>query len=186
MFDLKPATTELTRLVRGVDAQHLDDPTPCDEWAVRNLLAHIHQFVDVFATNARKGPLNPPDELVDDWQTAIPTVLDDLARAWSEPSAWEGRTSAGGIEMDAADNALVAVEELAVHAWDLARATGQDITVTDDMLDHVEQFFVRFSPGTGDDGPFGPRGPLPDDADRLDRVVATAGRDPRWNPADRD
>ncbi|MEH3155617.1 MAG: TIGR03086 family metal-binding protein [Gordonia paraffinivorans] len=184
MFDLEPATTEMTRLVRGVDAARLDDPTPCDEWAVRNLLAHIHQFVDVFATNARKEPLDPPDGLVDDWPTALPAALADLARAWSAPSAWEGRTSAGGIEMDAADNALVAVEELTVHAWDLAQATGQDIAVSDDVLRHVEQFFVRFAPGGGDDGPFGPRVSVPDDADRLDRVVATAGRDPRWRPAE--
>lgn len=180
MFDLEPATTEMTRLLRGVNADRLDSPTPCDEWAVRDLLAHIHQFVDVFATNARKGSLNPPDDLVDDWRTVIPAALDDLAAAWSDASAWEGRVSAGGIEMDAADNALVAAEELTGHAWDLARATGQDIDVSDAILDPVAQFFVRFSPGNADEGPFGPRGPVPDDADRLDRLVATAGRDPRW------
>ncbi|MBE7161964.1 MAG: TIGR03086 family protein [Williamsia herbipolensis] len=180
MFDLEPATTEMSRLVRGVDTAALDYPTPCDDWAVRDLLAHVHQFVDVFTTNARKGPLDPPDGLVANWRTVIPAALDDLARAWSQPSAWEGRTSAGGIEMDAADNAIVAVEELTIHAWDLARATGQGFAPSDDVLAHVEQFFVRFSSDTGDDGPFGPRGPLPADADRLDRVVATAGRDPRW------
>jgi uncharacterized protein (TIGR03086 family) len=180
MFDLTPATTEMTRLLHGVSAEHLDAATPCDEWAVRDLLAHIHQFVDVFATNARKGAPSPPTELVDDWTIAIPAALDDLAAAWSEPSAWEGRVSAGGIEMDAADNALVAVEELTVHAWDLAQATGQDLVVSDADLDRVEQFFTLFSPPDSDDGPFGPRGPLPADADRLDRLVATAGRDPRW------
>lgn len=183
MFDLEPATTEMTRLMRSVDAAALDGPTPCDEWAVRNLLAHIHQFVDVFATNARKGPVDPPNDLVDDWQVAIPAALDDLASAWAEPSAWEGRVSAGGIEMDAADNALVAVEELTVHAWDLARATGQDIAASDAMLDHVDEFFARFSPPDSDDGPFGPRGPVPTDATHLDRVVALTGRDPRWSPA---
>ena len=180
MFDLEPATTEMTRLLRGVDPGRLDDPTPCDEWAVKDLLAHIHQFVDVFATNARKGPPAPPNDLVDDWQTAIPAALGDLAAAWSDPSAWDGQVSAGGIEMNAADNALVAAEELTVHAWDLARATGQDIAVSDAILDRVEQFFVLFSPGTADEGPFGPHGPVPADADRLDRVIALAGRDPRW------
>ncbi len=54
-----------------------------------------------------------------------PKRLDDLAAAWQEESAWQGQVSAGGIDMSAEDNALVATEELVMHGWDIARATGR-------------------------------------------------------------
>ncbi len=181
MFDLGPATVEMARLVDGVRDTHLDRPTPCDDWTVRELLAHIHQFTSVFADSARKRPIQPPDGLVDDWRAVIPARLADLAAGWREASAWDGQVSAGGIEMPAADNAIVAIEELTVHAWDLARATDQDLLVEDWTLDRVEQFFVLFSPdATPDEGPFGPVATAPDGADRFDRILARTGRDPRW------
>ncbi len=182
MFDLGPATTEMTRLISGVQQDDLRRPTPCDEWTVAQLLAHIHQFTSVFADNARKNPVRPPDTLVDDWRTAIPARLDDLAAGWGDASAWEGQVSAGGIEMSAADNAIVAIEELTVHAWDLARSTGQAVHIDETALDRVEEFFVKFSPDAdAGQGPFGSFAAVPADADRLDRVVAKAGRDPRWS-----
>lgn len=181
MFDLGPATVEMARLIDGVHDGQLDRPTPCDDWTVAQLLAHIHQFTSVFADSARKRPIQPPDGLVDDWRAVIPARLDDLAAGWRESSAWDGQVSAGGIEMAAADNAIVAIEELTVHAWDLARATDQDLHVEDWTLDRVEQFFVLFSPDeTSDEGPFGPVATAPDGADRLDLILARTGRDPRW------
>ena len=185
MFDLSPAAREMTRLVGAVHDDDLDRPTPCDDWTVRDLLAHIHQFSSVFTDSARKAPIRPPDGLVGDWRTAIPAQLDDLATAWAKPSAWEGQVSAGGVEMTAPDNAVVAAEELTVHAWDLAHATDQTVRVDDATLDHVERFFTLFppDPDTGA-GPFGPVTPIGDDADRLHRILALAGRDPRPHAAD--
>ena len=123
MFDLGPAAQEMSRLVSGLRDDHLDHPTPCPDWTVADLLAHVHQFATVFTHNARKQQARPPDDLVDDWRVAIPHQLDELACAWRVDSAWRGRVSAGGVEMDAQDNAVVGVEELTVHGWDLARAT---------------------------------------------------------------
>ncbi|MGJ0121129.1 maleylpyruvate isomerase N-terminal domain-containing protein [Williamsia sp. MIQD14] len=97
MFDLGPATREMSRIVGAVSDHDLDRRTPCDDWTVRDLLAHVHQFSSVFTDNARKAPIRPPDGLVGDWRTAIPAQLDDLAEAWGQPIAWEGRVSAGGV-----------------------------------------------------------------------------------------
>jgi uncharacterized protein (TIGR03086 family) len=177
MFDLTPAVEEMRRLVLGVRDAHLDQPTPCSDWSVRDLLAHVHQFAAVFTHNARKQDAAPPDHLVDEWRDAVPAQLDDLSRAWREESAWTGRVTAGGVEMDAPDNALVAIEELTVHGWDLARATGQDLRVDDERLDLVDGFFALFG-----EAPFGPAVPAPDGATRLEQVVARTGRDPRWEP----
>lgn len=119
MFDLGPAAEEMRRLVSGVGDDQLDCPTPCQDWTVADLLGHIHQFAAVFTHNGRKEQAQPPEELVDDWRETIPDQLHEMALAWREESAWQGRVSAGGIEMDAADNAVVGIEELTVHGWDL-------------------------------------------------------------------
>ena len=173
MFDLSPAAAEMKRLVDGVRDDQLGHPTPCTDWSVGDLLAHVHQFASVFTTNAHKQSPRPPTTLVEDWRRAIPAQLDELAAAWSDEAAWSGRTSAGGIEMAAADNAAVAVEELTVHGWDLARATGQQLFVDDGTLDAVDRFFEAF-----DEAPFEPV-EAPHDATRLERLIADTGRHPR-------
>lgn len=175
MIDLGPAAAEMSRLVAGVDDAQLDNPTPCHDWTTTDLLAHVHQLATVFTHNARKEQLRPPEILVDAWREAIREQLDDLAGAWRQESAWHGRVSAGGVEMDAADNAVVAVEELTVHAWDLARATGQDLRIDDASLDQVDRFFELFG-----EAPFGPAVPAPEGATRLEQALARTGRDPSW------
>ena len=181
MFDLGPAAQEMSRLISGVHEDHLDRPTPCADWTVADLLAHIHQFSSVFTDNARKQPVQPPEALVDDWRQAIPAQLHELARAWRDDSAWDGRVSAGGVEMDAADNAVVGIEELIVHGWDLARATGQELHVEDDGLDRVDCFFDLFGDrAAAGEGPFGPQAEAPENATRLQWIIARTGRYPLW------
>ena len=181
MFDLGPAANELSRVVSGVSDAQLGDPTPCSEWTVRDLLAHVHQFATVFTCNARKEQARPPEGLVDDWRETIPGQLDALIGAWSVESAWRGRVSAGGVELAATDNAVVAAEELVVHGWDLARATGQDLRVDDARIDLVDVFLGLFGEelSTGE-GPFSPAVVVPETATRLERTLARTGRDPGW------
>jgi len=182
MFDLGRAAQEMNRLVAGVRDDQLAQPTPCSDWSVADLLAHVLQFSTVFTDNARKVEAVPPDSLPGDWRTTLPRQLDDLVEAWRDEAAWQGRTSAGGVEMAAADNAVVAVEELVVHAWDLARATDQDLRPDATSLDEVDHFMAMFADAIASGrGPYGPEVEAPTPADRLDRLVARAGRDPRWS-----
>lgn len=183
MFDVGPAADEMRRLLSEVREDQLGSPTPCSDWTVADLITHVHQFAVVFTHNARKEEAAPPESLVPDWRDAVPHQLDELARAWRRESAWKGRVSAGGIEMAAPDNAVVAVEELTVHGWDLARATGQQLRIDDTQLDVVDRFFDLFA---GDmpagEGPFGPVTPVQEGASRLDHVLAQTGRVPTWRP----
>ena len=55
----------------------------------------------------------------------IPDRLAALAEAWRDPAAYTGLTMAGPVEMPGDEAALVALDEVTVHAWDLAVATGQ-------------------------------------------------------------
>ena len=81
--------------------------------------------------------------------------------------------------MNAPDNAVVAVEELTVHGWDLARATNQSVQIDGERLDRLDGFFELFGGGS-----FGPKADLPEDATRLDDTIARAGRNPAWQPVE--
>lgn len=86
--------------------------------------------------------------------------------------------------MDAPDNAVVGIEELTVHGWDLALATRQDLRVDDARLDQVDLFFKLFGEQiSSGEGPFGAAVSPHEGATRLERTVARTGRDPSWQGA---
>lgn len=180
-LDLDPAATELARLLAGVADDRLDAPTPCADWTLRDLLLHVDGFTVALSANARKEPPRRQPALGPDWRDTLPGQLAQLAAAWREESAWQGRVSAGGIEMSAEDSALVALEELVVHGWDVARATGQQLRVDDASLAGVERFLEVFGAQIeSGQGPYGPAVPVPPTAPTLDRLVGRTGRDPAW------
>jgi len=105
-----------------------------------------------------------------------------LADAWRAEDAWTGMTKAGGVDLPSELAGLVALDEVVVHGWDLAVASGQPYSVEPDLLDAVYGF-VRTSAEQnpeGTPGLFGPPVPVPDDAPLLDRAIGLAGRDPGW------
>jgi uncharacterized protein (TIGR03086 family) len=192
-FDLTPAARTLADLVAGVPDDALDGPTPCDDTSVGALLDHIDGLSQAFRMAATKEavgaePQTPHADaaLLDpEWRTSIPARLDALAAAWQDPGAWEGMTVAGPIEMPADIAALVTVDELVVHGWDLARATGQAYEPDPASLEAVHRFVLGFSgPGMDDQrqGLFGPEVAVPEDAPLLDRVLGMTGRSPAWTP----
>ncbi|POX46749.1 TIGR03086 family protein [Streptomyces sp. Ru71] len=188
-FDLGPQVRIVARLAEGVRDEQLADPTPCPELAVRNLLGHLLGLSVAFRDAARKdlGPTTdtPPDthvpDIGPDWRAALPKALDELADAWRDPAAWTGMTRAGGVDLPDGIAAAVVADELVIHAWDLARATGQPYD-PDPVVLRVCHDFLRAAADAGDrgDGIFGPVVPVPEDAPLLDRAVGLSGRDPRW------
>ncbi|WP_460073271.1 TIGR03086 family metal-binding protein [Streptomyces sp. YKOK-I1] len=93
------------------------------------------------------------------------------------------RYDAGGIDLPGAVAGAVAADELVIHGWDLARATGQEYTPDPAALQASYAFLCAAAddPSRGG-GIFGPVVPVPEDAPLLDRAVALSGRDPHWAP----
>jgi uncharacterized protein (TIGR03086 family) len=91
-----------------------------------------------------------------------------------------------GADTPAGMIGLVAADELAVHGWDVARATGQPYTCEPDVLEAAQSFLAQFASPDAPAGPdvaFGPSRLVPVGAPLLDRVIALAGRDLGWQPA---
>jgi uncharacterized protein (TIGR03086 family) len=189
-IDFAPATRAVAALLDGIRDDQLTDPTPCPAFSVADVLDHLSGLALAFTLAARKEPL-PGDgapavdgtQLSPSWRTEIPALLDGLAAAWSDPAAYDGLTMAGSIELPAGIAALVALDEVVVHGWDLARATGQPYSSHEASVLACLGFATSFEPPPeAGRGPFGPPVPVPDSAPALDRLAGATGRDPGWAP----
>jgi uncharacterized protein (TIGR03086 family) len=190
-IDLGPAAQQLAHLVRQVTDAQQAAPTPCPRYQVADLLEHIGTMARAFTAAARKdhGPLTNQQPAGDgarlpaDWRTRIPADLATLAQAWSAPDAWQGTTRIAGMDSPADMVGATVADELVVHGWDLARATGQPYQPDPAAVGAARTFLDLFaSPDAppGDDVPFGPSRPAPAGATPFDHVLALAGRDPAW------
>jgi uncharacterized protein (TIGR03086 family) len=190
--NIEPATKQLGALVRAVPDDALGAPTPTD-MRVGALIDHIRTLSLAFAAAARKdvsSELTDPPPPVDvknlpsDWRESIPRSLDALAAAWNDPASWEGMTKIAGMEMPGEAVGVVALDEVLIHGWDLARSTGQPFETDDHLLDALMGFLTHMAePGMepARKGLFGPVVPVPPDAPRLHQVLGLTGRDPKWS-----
>ena len=158
----------------------------------RSLIQHVGTLARAFTAAARKagGPLTdqaPPGDaglLEPGWREQIPRDLDTLAAAWNEPGAWTGMTRIAGMDAPAEMVGVTVADEIAVHGWDVAQATGQSWECEAGILAAAMQFLDQFASPDAPAGPevaFGPSRTLPADTPLLDRVVARAGRDLDWS-----
>ncbi len=192
--DLGPAARRLADLVSAIPDRRLGGPTPCPDYSLGDLVEHVGGLALAFTGAATKAtgditaqaPAGDRTRLGDDWRTRIPRDLAGLAAAWNDPAAWTGMTRAGGVDLPGEAAGLVALDELVIHGWEVARASGQAYDCDPESLEAVLGFVAQFSgPGQEDQraGLFGPVVAVADDAPLLDRVIGLTGRDPTWSPA---
>src|SRR5215207_126174 len=153
MLDLGPAARRMADLVCEVGDQQLGSPTPCPDYRLGDLIDHVGGLALAFAAAATKeavategqGPSGDASRLGNGWRQRISADLERLATAWDDPSAWTGTTQAGGLDMPGEVAGVVALDELVIHGWDVARASGQPYVVDDASLAVVAGFVAQFS-----------------------------------------
>jgi uncharacterized protein (TIGR03086 family) len=188
MLDLGPAARQMANLLDLVTDGQLTAPTPCDEYTLGDLIDHVGGLSQAFTAAARKelgpgssqGPSGDAARLGQDWRTRIPGQLAALVEAWRNPSAWEGMTQAGGIDLPADVAGRVALNELVIHGWDVARTIGQPFDCDMQALEACWELLAERSTAdqeAGDDDPFGPVADVP--ADSLASAVASRHGRPR-------
>ncbi|MBB4716073.1 TIGR03086 family metal-binding protein [Streptomyces luteogriseus] len=189
-LDLGPQAAVVARLAEAVTDEQLADPTPCPEYAVRNVLAHLAGLAVAFRDAGRKDlgvttdtrPDSTVPELGHGWREELPRVLGEMAEAWRDPAAWTGMTRAGSVDLPGGIAGLVATDELVVHGWDLARATGQRYDPDPAALRVCHDFLAASVDDPGRGAIFGPVVTVGPEASLLARAVGLSGRDPEWAP----
>lgn len=191
-LDFDPPVRQLRALLMGVTDEDLAAPTPCPDWTVGDLLVHLMGRSWAYAQAAKKAtdgattaPAQPSAaDLPPHWRSRMPVLIEELATAWKDPAAWTGTAQAGGVTMPAAVMGVVAMNEIVMHSWDLAQATGQEMAADPRILEALIDMLSQ-GPAEGTPGLFGPRLVAGSEDDLLEQALALAGRDPSWQQRQR-
>lgn len=191
-FSLKPAATAVEALLPGVSDDALDNSTPCAELTVRALLNHLMGLSTAFRyvvqpeeAAALGIDLSGPsftEDLDPQWRTLLPQRLADLVETWTQPRSWDGESTIAGTLMPHDQVAMVALDELVLHGWDLAAATGQPFDLPAGTDPGLYGFISALASDDGIPGLFGPQRPVSPGAPQFDHMLAMSGRDPGWRP----
>jgi uncharacterized protein (TIGR03086 family) len=184
MIDLRPACERMTELLARLAADQLAGPTPCAEYAVRDLLDHVDSVSAGFAALARKDAAEQTDGELrsivadpgDHWRDTVTKHVRSLGEAWDDPAAWQGTTDTGGLELPNELWGKIALTEMVVHGWDLAQATGQPFELPETTLRACYDHVAAFVPDAPVASLWGPAAEVPVEAPLIDRIVGVTGR----------
>jgi uncharacterized protein (TIGR03086 family) len=131
----------LRRVVAGVPDTGWGNPTPCEKWTVTQVLQHAAGDQIGYAAAITGGPLPtedpfaPSGRLVGDPQAVVAEAVRRSAAAWStvDRDATEVPNPLPQGPMPAWLAAGACALDAAVHAWDIAVATGQPSPLTPEM-----------------------------------------------------
>ncbi|MEV0842043.1 TIGR03086 family metal-binding protein [Actinocatenispora sera] len=183
MIDLKPAGEQVALLVGAVRDEQLGTATPCSEYDLGAVIGHVDEVSQGFARLARKrvdaDDPAAPTRFDDGWRQRVAAHVRDLGAAWDEPGAWQGSTDVG-TELPNETWGRIALTELVVHGWDIARAAGLPWELPEATLRACLAHVEVFVPAAPVPQLWGPRQPVADDAPLIDRIVAITGRAPQY------
>jgi uncharacterized protein (TIGR03086 family) len=190
--ELDRRAVELSRsLVVTVTPEQLALPTPCADWDLGGLLAHMiiqhHGFASA-VDGERTGladwhPVPVGDDPVSAYRKAADRVIASfgadgaLDRMAFLPEIRDGVTVPGRVAMS------FHFIDYVVHSWDVAATLGRRLGIDDDMLDAALVVTARVPDDDASRQPgmaFGPKLTEPSDAGKLDRVLSALGRSPKW------
>lgn len=164
---LSRALDQVADVLSEITADKLSNVTPCRDWDVARLVAHVvagpRNFVTMSSGGQPDWSASPP--LPADWAAEFRSAADDLLRMWHQagesaaPQAVDWQTA-----------------EFAVHTWDLACATGQSMDLDPQVAQRGLDFMSgALTPGNRGEA-FASAVTLPEEAPVYDRLAAFAGR----------
>ncbi|HEX5494750.1 MAG TPA: TIGR03086 family metal-binding protein [Mycobacteriales bacterium] len=126
--------------MENVPASRWSAPTPCTEWTVRDLVAHVittHRRMAALLAGTDPVPVDPEADLRAQWQAVTGAIRDALADE-ALASTVVSHTF-GDQPFESLVSGALCTDTL-VHTWDLARATGQDERLDPDAVPRSAEF----------------------------------------------
>lgn len=139
------AVTRTRNYIAAVRPDQWDDPTPCTEWNVRQLVSHMVSTTrNVKSILEGNGPQNWGDNVLgDDPLAAFDEARTDALAAARAPGAMAHTVTTRQGERPAVDYAIGQLQEMLVHGWDLAKATGQDTAMDPELVEVAYERVLR-------------------------------------------
>jgi uncharacterized protein (TIGR03086 family) len=178
------AIPAFTTNVLAVPADAWDNPTPCEQWSVRDLVNHM-TAEHLWAPRLLRG------DTVEDVGSAYEgdVLGDDPAEAWraaarASAEAWAYADLSAKVHLSsgptpAQDYAEEMLLDLAIHRWDLQRGAGVGEAMDGAVVEHAMAHLRDQAESYAASGLFA--APVHTDSEYAhDQLLALAGRDPFW------
>ncbi|HEV3173923.1 MAG TPA: TIGR03086 family metal-binding protein [Actinocrinis sp.] len=180
--------------VNRVRPDQLAVPTPCSEWDLGRLLAHMtgqnHGFAAVARGESSDLSVWRDRPVGDDPGGAYAASATDVAAAFAEDGLLERRFWLPEIRDDGTFPATLGVSfhlvDSVVHAWDVARSLGDPVEFDDEVLAAALRISEQVPDGENREKPgaaFKHGLAVAADGSPLDRILALLGRAPDWKAA---
>jgi uncharacterized protein (TIGR03086 family) len=182
------ASVDVVALVTAADLRR---PTPCADWTLADLLAHMTAQHHGFAAAAAGRGTDPQAwrtrPLGADPAATYAAAADEVLAAFAADGVLDARFALPEISTDVTFSGRRAIGfhlvDYVTHAWDVARALDVRLDLPDDVVhgalpvaEAVPDGPGRLVPGAA----FAPRLPEPAGAGPMDRLLALLGRSPTW------
>ena len=174
------AAAAASAVVTNITDGQVGLPTPCEKWDVRAVLNHlVGANLRVVATVRGETPPDPSaDHLGTHPKDAFAASLAAVRAVFAEPGVLERIYPTPIGEQPGVFLVHMRVNELLVHAWDVAVATGQSTDIAPQLADNaLAMWRTRLAQvPRPPDGPFAEERPVPEGATAADRLAAFLGR----------
>jgi len=178
---LERAYESMARATADLDAAQMAAPSQCDGWDIKTMLNHAFGAGWMF-TLVNQGQALGEDsgDLVGtDAARACGELAAANIAAWKTEGALEGDRTYPFGSFPAPGALLINVGEIAVHAWDVAKSTGQDASIDPQVAELLWDFYNSLPlEAFREHGAFGPVVPVPESAPVADRVLGLIGFQP--------
>lgn len=187
---LAEAHDALRNAVKGVGADQWDLPTPCDQWTVTQVLQHAagDQLAYYAAITGGDGPSEnpfaPSGTPLADPLAHVTAATEAAAQAWASVAADDAEVPVPVPPnlLDAVTGVGACALDAAVHAWDIAKATGQAQPLTEDAATAILTAAKQIVEPLRAWGAYAPALEPQDGDDAVAALLRYLGRDPEWTP----
>jgi len=166
------AAGNAAELARSVRPEQRGLPTPCSEWDVDALLAHMAGGSAYLLGALGVGTAGSA------WPAA--DVVEACVSALREPGALQRRCqSPAGFEWSVAEATAGTAMDQLIHTWDLGVALDAKRPMDPELSEAIVAMFLPAMPDIGRQAGFvGPEVEVAPDATASDRLLAAMGRNP--------
>lgn len=185
---LAEAHAALLETVKGIGDDQWHLPTPCDQWTVTQVLQHAagDQLAYYAAITGGEGPTEnpfaPSGTLTADPVAHLTAATGAAAEAWASIAA-DAATVPVPVPpntLDAATGVGACALDAAVHAWDIAKATGQAQPLSESAASAILVAAKQIVEPLRAWGAYAPALDPQDGDDAVAALLRYLGRDPGW------
>ena len=183
---LRRSRHEFESRLRQVGPNQWEQPTPCTDWTVHDLVNHVllgtRMSVQLLAGASADEVLSGfGDDLladVDDPLAVFEALADQMHDGFAAPGGLDGTVDHPMGEIPRSTFVGFRIGDYAVHAWDLARAIGAHEQLESGLVQFLWDDIQPMAATLSETGMFGmgASGSVPEDAPLQDRYLDVVGR----------